>query len=312
MARRGIPPSSGREFASYLFLAPALTILFLFFLLPAAISLVLSLTDFDIYALADYRYLRWIGGRNYQELMASSIFWKALRNTLFFVVVAGPATLLVSLCVALLLTSKSIRGGGLFRTIFFAPVVTTIVAVAVVWRYLCHTEYGLINHGLAAIGIARIDWLGDPSWSLPAIILLCIWKNFGYTMVIFIAGLQNVRVELYEAAELDGASYLQRLRNITLPALVTHAHLCGCHNPHRIPAAVCRTVRDDPRRSAAQHVQSGHVDVRAGLPLVEPGLCGGRGFCVVSAGLSDGHASPGDGIPEPRHEANGSSSRRST
>ena len=209
-----------RQLASYLFLAPAVTILFLFFLLPAAISLVLSLTDFDIYALADYRYLRWIGGRNYQELVRSSIFWQALRNTLFFVVVAGPATLLVSLGVALLLTSRSIRASGLYRTVFFAPVVATIVAVAVVWRYLCHTRFGLINHGLTALGIPRIDWLGDPHWSMPAIILLCVWKNFGYTMVIFIAGLQNVRQELYEAAELDGASYWQRLWHITMPALV--------------------------------------------------------------------------------------------
>src|SRR5207302_1592939 len=102
---------------------------------------------------------------------------------------------------------------------FFAPVVTTLVAVAVVWRYLLHTRYGLLNYALAGIGIHPIDWLGDPHWALPAIILFAVWKNFGYNMVIFVAALQTIPADLYEAARLDGASLWQEFRRITLPML---------------------------------------------------------------------------------------------
>src|SRR5690606_37581883 len=96
---------------------------------------------------------------------------------------------------------------------------TTLVAVAIVWRYLYHPQYGLLNYVLGRFGIGPIDWLGDPRWAMPAIILLAVWKNFGYNMLIFIAGLQNIPAELYEAAELDGAGPLQRFRHVTLPQL---------------------------------------------------------------------------------------------
>ncbi len=97
------------------------------------------------------------------------------------------------------------RCRGLFRTVFFLPVVTTLVAVAVVWRYLYHPRFGLLNRGLALVGLGPIDWLGDPAWAMPAIILLAVWKNFGFNMIIFVAGLQNVPERLYEAARIDGA-----------------------------------------------------------------------------------------------------------
>ncbi len=134
-------------------------------------------------------------------------------------VVGGPLSVLVSLGAALLLSAPLARFKSLFRTIYFAPVVTTLVAVAIVWRYLYHPRYGFLNHVLGAIGLGPIDWLGDPHWAMPAIILLAVWKNFGYNMLIFIAGLQSISEELYEAAAIDGASPWRRFLHITLPGL---------------------------------------------------------------------------------------------
>jgi len=205
--------------AAILFLLPALAVILLFFLLPVCASLLLSLTDFDIYALADIRNIRLVALRNYSELLGSALFWKALVNTLYFTAVGGPLTVIVALASALLVNTKVARWKPLFRTIYFAPVVTTIVAVAVVWKYLYHPRFGLLNRGLELIGIAPIDWLGDPKWAMPAIILLAVWKNFGYTMIIFVAALQAIPEELYEAARIDGASGLQQFRHVTLPML---------------------------------------------------------------------------------------------
>jgi multiple sugar transport system permease protein len=205
--------------AAILFLTPALAVIFLFFLVPVGASLLLSITDFDIYALADIHNIRLVGFRNYAELLGNALFWKALVNTLYFTFVGGPLTVAVSLAAALLVNAKSARLKSLFRTIYFAPVVTTIVAVAVVWKYLYHPRYGLLNRMLEMGGIHPIDWLGDTHWAIPAIILLAVWKNFGYNMIIFVAALQSLPEELYEAARIDGASPLQQFRHITLPML---------------------------------------------------------------------------------------------
>jgi multiple sugar transport system permease protein len=205
--------------AAILFLAPALAIILIFFLIPVLASLLLSITDFDIYALADIHNIRIIAFRNYQQLLAHPLFWKALTNTLYFTVVGGPLTMIVAMATALLVNAKVARWKSLFRTVYFAPVVTTIVAVAVVWKYLYHPRYGLLNRMLGIIGIGAIDWLGDPKWAMPAIILLAIWKNFGYTMIIFVAALQAIPEELYEAARIDGASPVQQFRHVTLPML---------------------------------------------------------------------------------------------
>jgi multiple sugar transport system permease protein len=205
--------------AAYLFLAPALVLIFVFFFLPVAASLFMSFTDFDIYAVGDLGNARWMGGRNYERLVSTPLFWQALRNTFYFALVGGPLSISISLAAALLLNAKLVRFKSFFRTIYFAPFVTTLVAVAIVWRYLLHTRYGLLNYALGGVGIGPIDWLGDPRWAMPAIILMTVWKSFGYNMLIFIAGLQAIPEELYEAARIDGASALQRFRHVTLPQL---------------------------------------------------------------------------------------------
>ena len=159
------------------------------------------------------------GLANYARLFGDEIFWLALRNTFYFAFVGGPLTIAVSLGAALLLSSKLVRFKSVFRTIYFTPFVTTLVAVAIVWRYLYHTRYGFFNYALSQIGIQPIDWLGDPRWAMPAIILMAVWKSFGYNMLIFIAGLQAIPEELYDAAAIDGAGPFRRFFNITLPML---------------------------------------------------------------------------------------------
>jgi multiple sugar transport system permease protein len=208
-----------QERAAWGFVAPALVALGLFFFLPVAAALVLSFTDFDIYAVADIGNLRFVGLDNYIHLLETPLFWKALGNTAWFVILGVPLSIMMSLAAALLLDNKLERFKGFFRTVYFAPVVTTLVAVAVIWRYLLHTKYGLVNWALGGIGIGPIDWLGDPHWSMPAIVLFAVWKNFGYNMIIILAGLQTIPEELHEAARIDGASAFQRLRHVTLPGL---------------------------------------------------------------------------------------------
>lgn len=205
--------------AAWLFLGPALVLLTVFFFIPVAASLLLSVTDFDIYAIGNLENVRFIGARNYLDLFRNPLFWQALGNTFYFALVGGPLTVAVSLGAALLISARVARFKGFFRTVYFAPFVTTLVAVAIVWRYLYHSQYGLINYLLGWVGIGPIDWLGDPRWAMPAIILLAVWKTFGYNMLIFIAGLQSIPNDLYEAAELDGAGPLSRFWHVTLPML---------------------------------------------------------------------------------------------
>ncbi len=205
--------------AGWVFIAPALVLIGVFFVIPVLGALVLSFTDFDIYSIGDPANTRFVGLGNYHALLADPLFWKALRNTAYYVVVGGPLSVVVSLAAAMLVNARLVRWKPLFRSAFFAPWVTTLVAVALVWRYLYHPQYGLLNAFLGLVGIGPIDWLGNPHWAMPAIILMSVWKNFGYNMLIFLAGLQTIPPQLYEAAELDGAGTWQRFRQVTVPML---------------------------------------------------------------------------------------------
>lgn len=208
-----------RPGAAWWLVSPALIAITVCFVIPVIAALALSFTDFDIYGIADRHNVRFIGLDNYRRMLAAPVFWIALRNTLVFVVAGAPLSIAVSLVTALLLHARLVRARAVFRTALFAPVVTTVVAVAVIWRYLFHSRYGMIDHVLGWFGIAPIDWLGDPRWSMPALIGFAVWKNSGYNMIIFLAGLLGLPEEPYEAARIDGASRLQQLRFLTLPAL---------------------------------------------------------------------------------------------
>lgn len=203
----------------FLFLGPSISLIVVFFFLPVITAFVLSFTDFDIYSLGSLEYLRFVGFGNYIQLFNDPLFWKALMNTFYFVIVGGPLSVAVSLGAAMLLNSKLIKFKKSFRLMYFIPVVTTLVAVAIVWRYIYHPRFGFLNYFLGWFGINPVDWLGDPLFAMPAIILLAVWKNFGYNMIIFIAGLQSIPEDLYEAADIEGANAWQQFKHITLPML---------------------------------------------------------------------------------------------
>ena len=201
------------------FVAPSLAVILVFFFLPVLAAFIMSFTDFDIYSLGNFSYVRFVGLGNYKKLLENPLFWTSLKNTLYFVVLGGPLSVAVSLSAAILLNSKIIKLKGLFRVTYFLPVVTTLVAVAIVWRFIYHPRFGFLNYLISFIGISPIDWLGEAKYSMPAIILMAVWKNFGYNMIIFIAGLQNIPEYLYEAAVLEGANGWQQFKKITIPML---------------------------------------------------------------------------------------------
>ena len=210
---------SRRERAAWGFVAPALVAIAVFFVVPVVSALFLSLTDFDIYALADLKNLRFVGLKNYERLLTNPLFWGAMKNTVWFSVLGVPLSIGASLFAAVILNARTVKWRPVWRVAFFAPFVTTLVATAVLWNYLLHTKYGVINWILTSVGLPAVDWLGDPSTSVPAILMFVVWKTFGYNMLIFLAVLQTVPDDLYEAARIDGAGPWKQFRHVTLPAI---------------------------------------------------------------------------------------------
>jgi ABC-type sugar transport system permease subunit len=208
-----------QERTAWVFTAPVLAIIALVFVLPTLLALALSVTDYSVYALADWRNLHFIGVDNYANLLTTPLFWRALGNTALFALIGVPMAVGASLAAALLLNDATVRWKPVWRLVLFAPYVTSVVATATVWQYLLNTRFGLINYGLGLIGIAPINWLGSPSASIPAILLFVTWKIFGYNMIVFTAALSAVPQDLMEAARLDGASRWGRFRHVTLPAI---------------------------------------------------------------------------------------------
>ena len=208
-----------QERAAWLFSAPVLAIIALVFVLPTTLAMALSVTDYSIYALADWANLRFVGLGNFADLVSTPLFWRAIANTAVFAVLGVPMAIGTSLAVALLLNDATVRWKPLWRVLLFAPYVTSIVATAVVWRFLFNERSGLINRVLTAFGGAPVDWLGNPHTSIPAILIFVTWKIFGYNMIVFTAALSAVPQDLMEAARLDGAGRWGRFRHVTLPAI---------------------------------------------------------------------------------------------
>ena len=208
-----------QERAAWLFSAPVLAIIALVFVLPTALAMALSVTDYSIYALADWANLRFVGLGNFIDLFSTPLFWRAIGNTALFALLGVPIAIGASLAVALLLNDATVRWKPLWRVLLFAPYVTSIVATAAVWRFLFNERSGLINRALATVGAAPVDWLGNPHTSIPAILIFVTWKIFGYNMIVFTAALSAVPQDLMEAARLDGAGRWGRFRHVTLPAI---------------------------------------------------------------------------------------------
>ena len=214
MASFGMSKTARREALwGYAMIAPLVIGLGIFFYLGLAASLYLSFTEWDVLTAP-----KWVGLENYQRFFENPLYLKTLWNTLRFALLLVPLGMVTSLSMALAL-NQNIRLRGLYRVLFFLPVLTMPVAIAVVWKWIYTPDFGLLNQFLALFGGPRVKWLGDPNLAMPALVIMSIWMGSGYGMVIYLAGLQNISRSYYEAAQVDGASSWQQFINITLPLL---------------------------------------------------------------------------------------------
>jgi multiple sugar transport system permease protein len=195
-------------------LFPTVVVTLVFVVVPVVFSFYLSFHQWNILKPEK----PFVGFDNYVRMFQTDEFWGALKHTVLYAVGVVPIGLVISLGMALLLNQR-MAGLSIYRTAYFLPVVTSTIVVAVVWTWLYNPYYGLINMVLKSIGIAQPGWLTDPKWALPAVIIMSIWKNLGYHMVIFLAGLQSISPVYYEAAAIDGAGGLDKFRHITWPLL---------------------------------------------------------------------------------------------
>jgi multiple sugar transport system permease protein len=188
-------------------------IFFVFTLVPVAYALFLSFTNYDVFTKMD-----WVGVANYQDVFEDELFWRAFWNTTTYTAWSIPISMGIGLGLALLLNQK-LTGLGVYRTVYYVPVVTSMVAVAMIWIQLFDPLYGVISNAFEAVGIRGINWLGDPNLAMPSIIAVSVWKVIGWNMLIYVAGLQGIPQYLKEAAAIDGANLWQSFWKITLPLL---------------------------------------------------------------------------------------------
>jgi len=204
---------------AWLFLAPFAVIFVVFSAIPIISSLAISVTDMRSADLQTPFGVNFAGLENYAALLSDGNFVRAILNTLLFVVVGVPVTMAVGFALALVLNSGIRRFRSVFRGLFYAPVVTNIVSVALIWQY-AFNQNGTVNEVLANLGFAGPNWLGDENLAMPVVILLGIWRNFGTAMLLFLAGLQSVPEDVQEAAALDGAGPWRRLWSMTIPLIM--------------------------------------------------------------------------------------------
>jgi multiple sugar transport system permease protein len=211
---------SSQSRAAWLFMTPSLVVLAVFVVYPMGRALYLSLTDYDVLNPA-----KWIGLDNYRELVGDEAFRNALKNTLVYAAVTTPLSVGLALALAILLNQR-FPGRGLARTAIFVPVVISLAIVSFAWTFLLDPDIGWISYWLGKIGIdSGQGWLRDPDLAMPAVILVGIWKNVGFYMVIYLAGLQAIPEQLYEAARIDGASGWRKFRHVTWPLLANETML---------------------------------------------------------------------------------------
>lgn len=202
------------RYTAFGFLAPSLVHFLVFVVLPVGFSLYISLTRWDLLTP-----MQFVGLTNFKELFFNdSLFWLSLRNTAYFVVLTVPPTIALGLLLAMAM-SQRIRGIAFFRSIYFIPHISSMVAVAMVWRWIYNYNFGILNTLLEFLGLPVFDWLGDPKLAMPSVAIMSVWKGLGWAMLIYLAGLQNIPPQFYEAAEIDGANAWQRFVYITWPLL---------------------------------------------------------------------------------------------
>lgn len=204
----------GEEMTGYLFILPSALLIAAFLAFPVLYSLWLSLVNWDGMSPR----IRFVGLGNYDVLIHSSEFWNSLRVTAYYTFASVPLRMAVALAFAIFLNQK-IRGLGVYRTLYFAPVVTSGIAVSIIWVWIYDPTWGIANWVLSLVGIPPLQWLSSPDEAMPALILMSIWKNMGFDLVIYLAGLQGIPETYYEAARVDGAGPWSMFRHITWPLL---------------------------------------------------------------------------------------------
>lgn len=202
-----------------LFLLPAVLILAIFLFIPIVASFVASMTNWNMYGVNDWTKVVFVGLENYSGLLRDPVFLAGLRNTLVFAFIGVPVSVTLSLAMALALNAQLLRARAFFRVAYFIPVITTMVAVAMIWRWLYNPEFGLFNLALNYVGLPAQGWLSNRWLALPSLILMAVWKGFGYNTIIFVAALQSIPDSLYESISIDGATTRQEFWYITLPML---------------------------------------------------------------------------------------------
>jgi multiple sugar transport system permease protein len=215
-------PDRGRRrevVAGYLFAAPFLLVFLVFMVGPVLASFLMSFTDLRSADVRNPLSVNPVGLDNYTKLLEDELFHKTIVNTAYFVGVGVPLTMGLALAVAVALNSGITRLRAFFRVGYYLPVVTSIVAIAVVWRFLLEPDSGIVNTLLGYVGVDGPSWLDDTTWAMPSLIVMSAWRNMGTLVVIFLAGLQVVPKELHEAASIDGAGAWGRFRHVTLPML---------------------------------------------------------------------------------------------
>ena len=205
--------------APYFFIAPALILLLVFSIIPIFVAFFISFTDMSLVGLADWTQINFISIDNYKEIITDPIFLKSLKNTLFYVIFGVPVVIALSLSLALMINFGKNRIFSVFRMIFYTPAITNVVAVAVVFSYLYNPSFGFLNYILSVIHLPSVPWLTNPVVAKISLIVLGVWRAVGANMLIFLAAIQGIPKELYEAASLDGASKILQSLHITIPSL---------------------------------------------------------------------------------------------
>lgn len=209
------------EGAAYLFLFPALFILFLFTVIPLCATLVISVLNMDIFM----QDLSFAGIAHFKKMLGDKRVWNALFNTIYFTAVQVPLQIALALTVAVFV-SRNTWFRKLLRSAFFLPYVCSLTAIGIIWSFLLDPQTGILIHYLHQLGLPRLAFLRDPGLAMPTVILMTAWRNFGYSMVILVAGIQSIPRDLYEAAQMDGAGRIRQFFSVTLPMLVPALGFC--------------------------------------------------------------------------------------
>lgn len=209
------------ERAAYLFILPAMSFIVVFTVIPLVAALVISTLKMDIFL----QTIRFAGLDNFQKLLGDERFWNALKNTVCFTVIEMPLQIMIALIAAVYVARNTLFRKFL-RSVFFVPFICSLTAIGIIWSFLLDPQTGIVTHYLHQLGFPRLSFFHDPQLAMPSVILITVWRNFGYSMVILVAGIQSIPQTYYEAARMDGAGPVKQFFNITLPMLIPALNFC--------------------------------------------------------------------------------------